>query len=64
LKIFNALAASIVGIPTRNVNSVAATRFRPIISANNIVVPEREAPGKPAAISCPIPTAKAMGQVT
>ena len=28
------------------------------------VAPDREAPGKPAAINCPIPTAKAMGQVT
>ena len=42
LKIFNPLAASMVGIPTRKENSVAATRFKPNIRASKIVVPDRD----------------------
>jgi hypothetical protein len=50
-----------VGMPTRNENSVAETRLAPRIIASMIVEPEREEPGKAAAISCPIATAMTTG---
>ena len=62
LKIFKALAASKVGIPTRNVNSVAAGRLNPSARAIRMVVPERDAPGKIAATSWPSPTAMTIGR--
>ena len=48
-KILYPPAANIVGIPTRNENSVAAGRLIPKIIASMIVVPDRDAPGKIAA---------------
>ena len=46
LKIFNPLAASMVGIPTRKENSVAAGRFNPKSRQKRMVAPDREVPGE------------------
>ena len=43
---------------------MAGTRLKPIKSAIKIVDPEREAPGKTAAKSCPKPMAIAIFHVT
>src|ERR1039458_5295580 len=56
-------AASMVGMPTRKENSVAAGRFKPSNNASKIVEPERDEPGKTAAINWPTATAMTMGQV-
>src|ERR1039458_10517030 len=53
-------AASMVGMPTRKENSVAAGRFKPSNSASKIVEPERDEPGKTAAINWPTATAMTM----
>ena len=58
-------AAYIVGMPTRNANSVAAGRLDvPNSSAAKIVAPERDVPGNTPAIICAMPTRIATGQVT
>src|SRR5688572_23479097 len=64
LSLHDALPICIVGMLTRNENSVAAGRVAPRSSENKIVVPEREAPGKAAATSWPTPTAMAIDHVT
>ena len=50
-KIFKRLAPSITGIAKKKVNSAATVLETPIKSAPRIVAPEREVPGKIAAIS-------------
>ena len=47
-------------MPTRKLNSVAATRLRPNTNASRMVAPERDVPGKTAATSWANPTAKAI----
>ncbi len=54
-----------VGMPTRNENSVAAARLLvPASIAVKIVAPEREVPGKMPATICAMPTRIATRQVT
>ena len=48
---FRKLAPNITGIAKKNVNSVATIRDKPIQIPPNIVAPDREVPGKTAAIS-------------
>ena len=48
---FSRLAPNIAGIARKKVNSAAAVRETPSSSAPTIVAPEREVPGKIAAIS-------------
>ena len=50
-KIFNKLAPSITGIAKKKVNSAATVLETPINNAPSMVAPEREVPGKIAAIS-------------
>lgn len=45
------LAPNITGIARKNVNSAATSLDTPINKAPNIVAPEREVPGKTAAIT-------------
>ena len=52
-----------VGIPTRNENSVAIGRLKPIVSISRIVTPERDEPGKTAATNWQMPTSTATDQV-
>ena len=53
-----------VGMPTRNANSVAAPRLRvPNIIAAKMVAADREVPGNTAATTCARPTAMATFQV-
>jgi len=53
-----------VGMPTRNVNSVAAARdVVPASSAMKIVAPERDVPGNTPATTCAMPTRIATVQV-
>src|SRR5687768_7495806 len=60
-----ALAAYIVGMPTRNENSVAASRsLVPESMAAKIVAPERDVPGNTPAMICATPTMMATGQLT
>ena len=60
-----AVAANMVGIPTRKANSVAAGRnVSPTIMAAKIVAAERDVPGKTAARIWQAPTQKATCQVT
>ena len=47
---FNRLAPNITGIARKNVNSAATLLDTPMSSAPTIVAPEREVPGKNAAI--------------
>jgi hypothetical protein len=49
MKIFNPPAASMVGIPTRKENSVAAGRLKPSNKQRRIVEPDRDVPGNTAA---------------
>ena len=49
--IFNKLAPSITGIAKKNVNSAATVLETPSKSAPTIVAPERDVPGKIAAIN-------------
>ena len=49
-------------MPTRKENSVAAGREAPRIRASRIVEPERDEPGRSAAINWPIPTATTTAQ--
>src|SRR3546814_7131991 len=54
-----------VGMPTMNANSVAASRDdRPASIAAKIVAAEREVPGNTAASTCASPTQIAIFQVT
>ena len=48
---FNRLAPNITGIAKKNVNSAAVVLETPIASAPIIVAPERDVPGKIAAIN-------------
>ena len=48
---FKRLAPSITGIARKKVNSAATVLETPIISAPRIVAPDREVPGKMAAIN-------------
>ena len=48
---FNRLAPNITGIARKNVNSAATVLETPIIRPPRMVAPEREVPGKIAAIS-------------
>ena len=48
------------GIARKKVNSAATVRDTPSISAPTIVAPEREVPGKIAAISWKIPIRNAV----
>ena len=53
-----------VGMPTRNANSVAAAReVVPASSATKMVAPEREVPGNTPATTCAMPTRIATVQV-
>lgn len=54
------LAPSITGIARKKVNSAAAVLETPIRRAPRIVAPEREVPGKIAAISWNMPIASAV----
>ena len=58
--IFNRLAPNMTGIARKNVNSAATVLDTPIIKAPTIVAPERDVPGKIAAISWNIPIRKAV----
>ena len=48
---FNKLAPNITGIAKKKVNSAATVRLTPINKAPTIVAPDREVPGKIAAIN-------------
>lgn len=48
---FNRLAPNITGIARKNVNSAATLLDTPMSSAPTIVAPERDVPGKTAAIN-------------
>ena len=48
---FNKLAPNIVGIARKKVNSAATVLETPISNAPTIVAPERDTPGKTAAIT-------------
>ena len=52
---FSSEPPNIAGIARKNVNSAAEVREIPIISAPMIVAPERDVPGKRAAINWKIP---------
>ena len=60
LAIFNKLAPNITGIAKKNVNSAATVRDTPIIKEPTIVEPEREVPGKIAAINWKMPIINAV----
>ena len=57
---FKRLAPNITGIARKNVNSAATVLDTPIISAPTMVAPEREVPGKIAAISWKSPITNAV----
>ena len=57
---FNKLAPNITGIAKKNVNSAATVRLTPNINPPRIVAPERDVPGKIAAINWNIPIKKAV----
>ena len=61
LTIFKRLAPAMTGIARIKVNLAATVRETPIISPPTIVAPEREVPGKIAAISWKRPMRKASG---
>ena len=57
---FNKLAPNITGIAKKDVNSAATVRLTPNINPPRIVAPERDVPGKMAAINWNIPIKKAV----
>ena len=57
---FNKLAPNITGTAKKKVNSAATVRLTPINKAPTIVAPEREVPGKIAAINWNIPIISAV----
>lgn len=57
---FSRLAPNITGMARKNVNSAATVLDMPKSKAPIIVAPERDVPGKMAAISCQIPIIKAI----
>ena len=57
---FKRLAPNITGIARKKVNSAATVLDTPIRSAPKMVAPEREVPGKTAAISWKNPMIKAV----
>lgn len=57
---FNRLAPNMTGIARKNVNSAAAVLEMPSSNAPIIVAPERDVPGKIAAINCHIPIINAI----
>ena len=61
--IFKRLAPNITGMARKNVNSAATVRLTPIIRAPTMVAPEREVPGKTAAISWNAPMMRAVLKV-
>ena len=63
LRIFSRLAPSITGIARKNVNSAATVLDTPISSAPKIVAPDRDVPGKTAAINWNMPIMKAALKV-
>ena len=55
------LAPNMTGMARKNVNSAATVRDTPSSSAPTMVEPEREVPGKIAAISWNIPIMRTVG---
>ena len=64
LAILSKLAPNITGMAKKNVNSAAISQDIPINKAPTIVAPERDVPGKTAAITWNIPIIRAILYVT